>query len=94
MFNQTRRGVNLSGGQKARQVVFDISHCPITHRPIAELHWHVQCMPAPSMSSSTILLAQWYEKPLTFVIKIVDQYSFRIVTLRGSSMKGYCTDHF
>ena len=31
MFNQTRRGVNLSGGQKARQVPFDISHCPSTH---------------------------------------------------------------
>ena len=25
-FNQTRRGVSLSGGQKARQVTVDISH--------------------------------------------------------------------
>jgi ABC-type taurine transport system ATPase subunit len=31
VINQTRRGVNLSGGQKARQVAFDISHCPSTH---------------------------------------------------------------
>ena len=31
VFNQTRRGVNLSGGQKARQVAFEISHSRGTH---------------------------------------------------------------
>ena len=31
MLNQTRRGVSLSGGQKARQVAFNILSCPSTH---------------------------------------------------------------
>ena len=59
MFNQTRRGVNLSGGQKSRQVVFDISHWPSTH-----MHHRVALARAVYARTKYVLL----DDPLSAVV--------------------------
>ena len=93
-FNQTRRGVSLSGGQKARQVTFDIfQHCQSAHT-----HHRVALARAVYARTKYVLL----DDPLSAVVrdhhplelKTNARRSFRIVTLRGSCMKSYCVVHF
>ena len=60
MFNKTRRGVSLSGGQKARQVAFDISNCPSTH-----MHQRVALARAVYARTKYVLL----DDPLSAVVR-------------------------
>ena len=59
MFDQTRRGVNLSGGQKARYVAFDILHRPSTH-----IHYRVALARAVYARTKYVLL----DDPLSAVV--------------------------
>ena len=59
MFDQTRRGVNLLGGQKARYVAFDISHCPST-----DMHYRVALARAVYARTKYVLL----DDPLSTVV--------------------------
>ena len=87
--------MSLSGGQKARQVTFDIfQHCQSAHT-----HHRVALARAVYARTKYVLL----DDPLSAVVREIIilrnrdlkfDHLFRIVTLQGSSMKSYFVDHF
>ena len=87
--------MSLSGGQKARQVTFDIfQHCQSAHT-----HHRVALARAVYARTKYVLL----DDPLSAVVRetiilrnrgLKFDNLFRIVTLQGSSMKSYFVDHF